>query len=453
MKSTLMAWLESVVITVAFMILAQATHDPLSLESPFPWIWFAPVLVALRYGLWPALFSMILLIYVGTQITFDNQVQLVWSQSLQLSILGGFVLTMVCAMFHQGWNKKILRDNELANYLQQRIQSIIYAYNLLKLAHHRLENQYISKPVTLRTSLGHLKELLAREQTIPGDKKPKPNRRSSQQPTLALADTPASKQSIFDRFLNILALQCSIEIAAIYEVRNHRLVDKPLASIGPMKMPKPKDFLIQSCLQHQSISYIGAQNNLHQQISDYLIVAPMMDQMGQIDAVLLVEDMPFLTLNDETLGEINLLIHYFMQGYLVENSHAILTQYPDCPVDFANELQRLTALQKIIKQDSDVVAYRLSPCQQQEKFAYDIAQEKRGLDSIWARKMDPYQFLLVLMPLSSLDSVACYQTRMQVMFEKHHGISLDDAPIQVRRYQLSAFHDPSILLKTIFNAT
>lgn len=79
-------WVESFVITALFIFVSEILQNPLFLESSFPWIWFAPVLVGLRYGLWPAMMSIIL--FLSTYL-YDHPEQL-YTIPFQLYLLGGF---------------------------------------------------------------------------------------------------------------------------------------------------------------------------------------------------------------------------------------------------------------------------------------------------------------------------------------------------------------------------
>ena len=134
-------WIESLVISLLFIVISEMLHDPLSLKSPFPWIWFAPVLIALRYGLWPSQFSLLLLLFSY----LNKDPTPLTTIPFQLFILGGFVLTMVCIMFQIGWSKRVNDSNKVSKYLQKRIQTIAYSYKIVSLAYHRIEQNYIIK--------------------------------------------------------------------------------------------------------------------------------------------------------------------------------------------------------------------------------------------------------------------------------------------------------------------
>ena len=416
-QSSSSAWIESFVISLLFIFLSELLHDPLTLESPFPWIWFAPVLIALRYGLWASQFSLVLLL--GSYF-YQVQPSLI-DVHLELFILGGLLLTILCVLFQSSGRKKVRDSEEVSNYLQTRIQSIAYAYKVVSLAYQRIEQNYIIKPVTIRSSLANLRELLAN------------------------SHEPAPKSTL-DRFLNIVALQCSIEIAAIYPVKNNKMNPKPIVSIGNITSPDPNTYLIQECLENSVLTYIKAKDLDNSHRSPLLVVAPFLDEQG-IYALLIVESMPFLSLTDDMIETLNLLLQYYLEGHVVRNAELIIQEYPDCPVDFANELQRLTNLYNHTKQDSVVVAFLLLESPQQKDYLFRLKQEKRGIDTPWEKSIGKNIILSILMPITYQAGVEGFKFRMNTILENEFGTELNQDNIRFKSCQVSSFNNPLKLLQ------
>ena len=415
-------WVESAAITAAFLAVSVLCHDPLSLHSVFPWIWFAPVMIALRYGIWPSLASIGVLLCAYL---YSDPAQ-IYTTHLQLVILGGFLLTLFCAGFQAGWSRKINDSEEISNYLQKRIQTIAYAHKVLALAYERLEHQFIEKPVTLRGSLGELRECLGRS--------PQPN-------------DPA----ILERFLNIVTNHCALEVAAIFPIEQERLIQTPIVSIGKMTPPHPMDYLLQACIQRSAIAHVTTSELLKGHISDYLIAAPFIDQANKIYAVLLVKEMPFLSLNNENLAIIRLLLQYFIDGNRVSQVELILQRFPDCSIDFANELQRLFNVQKKIKQDSAVVVFLVSDQMHQDDYLFALKQEKRGLDTLWETVQGRYKQLVILMPMIGRAGVDSYQHRIEDMFLKKFNVTLNNSEITFKSAQLSSVEHPIDLIQDLLS--
>jgi len=59
----LVVWLETFGVTLVIPVIGAVLNreDPFFVHAEFPWVWFGPLLVALRYGIAPALGSVALL--------------------------------------------------------------------------------------------------------------------------------------------------------------------------------------------------------------------------------------------------------------------------------------------------------------------------------------------------------------------------------------------------------
>lgn len=419
-RKNISVWFESLVITALFIAVSKLLHDPLSLNSAYPWIWFAPVFVALHYGLLPSQFSIILLLceylYLDPSRIYDIH--------LQLFILGGFILTIICATWQNSWLNKIAYSNGISTYLQKRIEAIAYTYKLTSLAYQRLENNYISKPVTVRTSMSELREMLA---NVNGN----------------------SQEAILTRFLNILANTCSLERAAIFPVIKNKVIQEPIASIGIAKTPPQNNFFINECMENGKITFISADEILKGHLSDYLVGAPFINQKNEIYALLLVEEMPFLSLNDENMATMNLLLEYFLEGNLVKNAELIVHQFPGCPVVFANELQRLFDLVKSAKKNSALQSFIILDKTREEDYLFRLKQEIRGLDNWWETSHNGTRILMILMPFTDRAGSESYRMRINTTLFQEFGVHLNQDEIKFRSYQLSSFKTPASLIEAI----
>lgn len=416
----LIKWVESLVITIIFIIIGNTVHDPLSINSPFPWIWFAPVLIALRYGLWPSQISIILLLFN----CLYKDLSIIYIIKFQLFVLGGFLLTLLCVAFQTTWFDKIRYSDKISTYLQKRIQTIAYGYQMLSLTYYRLEHSIISKPITLRSSLMELREMLARK-------------------------SEEELGNIMNRFLNIIAEHCFCEVAAIFPAKNNKIIPQAIAAIGEVKPPKEDDHLIKDSIDNAEMSYVSADELMKGHMSDYLVAAPFFDEENEIYAFLIIQDMPFLGLNNENLETISLLLEYFNEGKTSKGASLIIKQYPNCPVDFANELQRLFNIQIDTKMDSAMIAYRFSEGPHQDDYLFRIKAEKRGIDSTWETRVDDKKYLVVLMPLTSRYGLESYRIRIEDMLANEFNIKLNGAEIKFKTSQLSSFKTPNELLQDL----
>jgi uncharacterized membrane protein YqaE (UPF0057 family) len=402
--------------------MSKLLHDPLSLHSPYPWIWFAPVAIALHYGLLASQFSIFLLLF---DYLYKDTSPL-FTIDFQLFVLGGFVMTMICAIWQNSWAKKIAYNKGVSNYLQQRIQNIAYSYKLISLAYKRLENNYIAQPVTIRTSMNELRQMLGHMDA-------------------------SSEAEIFKRLINILAIHCSLETAAIFPVKNNKVIPEAITSIGTIIQPSNDNYFIKHCIENATLTHMTADEILKGHQSDYVIGAPLIDHHNKIYALLLIEELPFLSLNDENIATINLLLQYFIEGNMVKNAEAILHQFPDCSVSFANELQRLFNLERKIKKDSTLVAFKILDEEHVEDYVFRLKQEIRGLDSWWVTRYNTIEVLMVLMPFTNRAAMESYKLRIDDILMKEYRFRLNQKEIKFNSYQLSTGRNPIQIIEALLN--
>lgn len=88
-------WLEVVVITLG--VIAAGIffeHDnPFQINGEFPWIWIAPVLIALRYGVPPGLVSSLILIAAWKLMDHLSETHESFPEQF---FLGGLIMVMLC---------------------------------------------------------------------------------------------------------------------------------------------------------------------------------------------------------------------------------------------------------------------------------------------------------------------------------------------------------------------
>src|SRR5450631_870254 len=95
-------WLETLVITAALLLLGYFFNrdDPFFVHASFPWLWFAPLLVSLRYGIAPGMISVsvICLLYLALQ--RQGMLQEEFPTNF---MLGGVLMTLICGQFSTLW--------------------------------------------------------------------------------------------------------------------------------------------------------------------------------------------------------------------------------------------------------------------------------------------------------------------------------------------------------------
>ena len=149
-KRPVWVWLETVLLTLVAFALAWLAEpsNPFFIGAMFPWIVFAPVLLALRYGVLPGVASCALL----AALWFAAHTRLSPGDPPALYLLGALILTMICGEFADIWKGKLRRLEMTNRYLDQRLEQITKQHYLLMLSHDRLEHDQLAKPFTLRAA-------------------------------------------------------------------------------------------------------------------------------------------------------------------------------------------------------------------------------------------------------------------------------------------------------------
>ena len=152
-------WLEVILIPLILIGLAWwlRPQDPLLLTTPFPWLWFGPVLVALRYGVLPGLMAGLMLL--GNWLIADAAGAVV-QEFPRDYFIGGSLLILLCGEFSDVWRDRNLRMDETNLYVTERLSRLTKRHLLLNLSHDRLEQEMLARPGSLRDALARLRDLV-----------------------------------------------------------------------------------------------------------------------------------------------------------------------------------------------------------------------------------------------------------------------------------------------------
>ncbi len=360
--------------------------DPLWTNAPFHWAWFAPVILALRYGPFAGLAGagVLLLAWIAFHLTG-------WlpGDFPKLNFLGGLILVMIAGESSSLWLARARRAEGVQVYLDQRLEYLTHKYYLLRLSHDRLEQDLIGRPMAMRDALGTLQNPT----------------RNGDDPRLAGAS----------HLLRLLAQYCQIEVAAIYAANENGFDIAPVAGIGQSRHDGQlvlDDPLVRHVQTSGQLSHIAATDE-PEVTSRYIIVAPLTTFSGETLGLLAVEHMPFFALHTEMMQTMRLLLGYFSDGLKSRQlSSEIQTEFPACPVEFAAELQRLWRVRQESGVVSVIVALEFSPQAGFEDLAAQIRRQRRSLDINWLIEKPEKRILVTLMPLADNAAAEGYMARI-----------------------------------------
>jgi len=310
---------------------------------------------------------------------------------------------MLCGEFSSLWVARTRRAEGVQTFLDQRLEYLTHQYYLLRLSHDRLEQDLLVRPMAMRDALAALAAPLDdAEERLPGA----------------------------DRLLRLLAQFCQIEAAGLFVLHDGKVDPQPVSSLGQPGIFDASDPLVQHALERGALSHVAAVLASSERSSLYTVVAPLKTVEGETIALFTVEQMPFFALNDETLQTLNLLLNYYADGLARERAIGELRrQVPDCPPDFAFELQRMVRLKQDTGVRSVVVALDFPNTPEFVALMRQIARQKRGLDELWMIVGQHRQLLATLMPLSGDAAAEGYLARIDTWVQQQFGKKLADAGV------------------------
>lgn len=408
------SWRWSLAENFALMVIALALSvwlhpsDPFFARS-FPWLWLAPVILALRYGsVMGALAMLFALIgwFVLSRIGFVD------GDLPRVTFLGGLILALIAGEFSDVWNARLAQAQAVNAYVDERLHALTHNHFLLSVSHERLEQELIARPYTLREMLTTLRTAVLAEKRPPAAPR-------------ALTAAPWVMQ--------LLAQTCRIESAALYGIDDGQLRPEPEARIGDFGELDTSDSMLAAALESGQLTHVQSEPFFEDdRPSRYALCAPMLSTSGRLLGVLVVARLPFTALTLETLQLVTVQLAYYADSLdHAENTQPVLEAYRLCPADFALELVRLQRLLAAAAIRSSMVAFVLRDADAAEQWFARFDRLRRSVDVTWQHREGELRVLIVLLPLTVGTGLAGYLDRMTRSIREQYGSDLTSAGIGV----------------------
>lgn len=395
--------------------------DPLFLDVGFPWVWIVPVSIALRYGRSAAAVSLATVLFVLCYVLWTTPLSF---DVVRLWLLGGGVFTWICAEYQAYWVRKQFALKKKLEYLDIRMESLTRAHQLLNLSYQRLEQAFVVKPATLREAFSDLRALLHESR---GD----------------------WKADLAKKILELVAFYSSLESVAIYSYDQGKWNTEPLAKLGKPAEFSLEDTLFKRALSEKKLSYLAVNTLKPNEVSQYLVVAPLWTAEAELLGVLIVTRMPFLALNEEMLKVLGILLSYFSDDVsAARGALSIQERYPDCSSFFGSELSKMFRLYQQAGVDSSLVVYYFPKHHQKQDLIFAIQQNKRALDVVWQTVCGEQVLFFILLPMVERSMLEGYLSRSHdLLKEKFVGF---DKLYEMQHRQISAYSDSLELIHDLF---
>lgn len=358
-------------------------QDPMTLSAEFLWILLVPAVVAMRYGGLIGLWAMLCLI--GTWFAFSNMGIYGPDTFPEGAMLGGFVLTLVAGEFSDLWRLRVVRADSAASYSLERLKNLTQRFVLLRLSHDRLEENLLTKPYTVRDALFRLR-------------------------TLTLEETGRNGLPAGDDLLGILAEYCQLQRAALYPCQEGVINPVPAATLGENKPLEEDNALLEYAMEKGMLAHVqhDKEDSYH---GIYLAAAPISNSAGHVIGVLVVERMPFLSVNYENLQLLSVLLNFYADVvYAGQASQSMLARWPDLPFQMARELVALNRLRGEGKVETSLALFVADDSEQAGLILDSLARGLRSLDLAWWVKD---RTLMIMMPMTGVSGLEGFLLRTE----------------------------------------
>jgi hypothetical protein len=402
-------------LAVGFGLLASPS-DPFWVHGAFPWLWLAPLIVALRYGPLGGIAGTSVLVMAWLLLDIGHL-----DNFPEVYFLGGLIVVMLAGEFASAWQTRTRRAETLQRYLDQRFQQLLHQHYLLRLSHDRLARELIGRPMSTHDALVGLRHI---ETGGAGDGRN------------------------MEALLRVLVEYCELECAAIHMVKVGHANARPTAVIGAYPKFDAGDALVCQALRTGKLCHISEAVATWRD-SHYLVAVPLLDFAGSAYALLVVQDMPFLALQAENLQALQLVLNCFTDILSMNLlARPIIDKHPDCPLEFAFELERLAHLKRFAQLPSVVLALATESAASTQRLRDKVEEDKDELDRIWLVNRAERYVLAILIPLGTADTARDFAEKLERWMQGGHQQSLTQAGITVQISNLDG-DDPAATVEWI----
>jgi hypothetical protein len=420
-------WLEIFIIPLLVIAVGWITSpkDPMLSQSQFPWFWFAPVLISLRYGVLPGLLGSIPIL---VNWLVADRMGLVGENFSSQFFFGAGVLVLLCGEFSDVWRDRNARMEETYLYVTERLSRLTKRHLLLNLSHDRLEQEMLARPGSLRDALARLRAMV-----IAAD-----------------GSTPAMPAA--QGLLQLLSQYVNIESAALYVVNagaTDPVLGAQIAFVGEPATLEADDELLRLSMDELSLSHIASRDLSLERKTNQLVVAPLISGNNTLIGVLAVTRMPFFSLNVENLQMMSVILAYYADN--IRNAprvREIQQQMPSMPALFAEELVRMLMMQDKVGISSHIVLMTFDGPLRDEIPA-EFLRIKRGLDLYWQTRIHDKPAIAVLMPFASPSAKEGFIHRIDSwLHSRFHG-GFDTLDVHVRTIDFDKENPLDVLLEAV----
>lgn len=377
-------------------------HDPLTLIDTFRWLLLVPIVLALRYGSLVGVFAMLCLI--GSWFLLQLLGYYIGQPFPEATMLGGFILALICGEFADLWRVRLMKADSAASYALERLQNLTQRYVLLRLSHDRLEENLLIKPYTVRDALTRLRDL-------------------------TLDESMGNALPAADDLVGLLGEYCQLQRAAIYPVENGQVLTRAEATLGDNQPLEEDNALLKFAIDNQQLAHVQQSDRDELYRGLYLVASPIISSGGQVIGVLVVERLPFLSINYENLQLLAVLLNFYADiVYSSEQTQSMRSRWPSLPFRMASEMVALSRLKKGGQVETSLTLFVADDSEQAGLIQDALARGMRSLDLGWWIND---RVLMIMMPMTGESGLEGYVLRIENWLQEEYAfMSLRQAGVE-----------------------
>ncbi len=307
------------------------------------------------------------------------------------------LIVFVASEFRYYWSRSVRSAELEREYLKEQLSRLRREFFMLKLSHDQLEFNYIVKPYSIRRIIADLRDRLIRE----------------------------GKEELLMRYLlNVLFQNFHVYKASVYRYSAKGFI--LLASIGGSEKIKEDDPLVRMAIESEETYYIPpkALKSIRSNGLGSRYLAVVFASSEEEKALLLVEDMLFVNLNEEVLSQIYILLQYILDDLVFSRK---LSPYyrgrrRNCSFEFIREFYKMSELRKRIGLRSTAVIFRFGHLD--ERTRYEIEHTGRALDMSCI--LDERGIIVFLLPFTAPVNASSFVERLRGRYAQLELVSVED---------------------------
>lgn len=209
------------------------------------------------------------------------------------------------------WDKRLKEYRERYIYADEKLRDMARNLLLVKLSHDQLEKFYVTKPVSIRKLILDIrKDILSNK----------------------------DKYEVLKRVFDVVVANFNLEKAGLFELDEKNNLIHRLNTGGLTEVDKD-DSLVKHAIEDQNITYIT--QIIKEESTKYICVIPFFEN-SEVKYLLVIERMPFLNLNLDTLLSINLIIEYVLREFSdLKMIGGIYKRFREFGSEFLKEMERM----------------------------------------------------------------------------------------------------------------